>query len=99
MFLGKSFATILLLMRVWVLIGHDNFSIIQEIHILRMRSVSHYVDISYFFLYPVFRPFMFINAIKTVTLLITYTHFAMFLYLYLVKKKYRIIGVTFNSDR
>ena len=78
MFLGKSFATILLLMRVWVLIGHDNFSIIQEIHILRMRSVSHYVDISYFFLYPVFRPFMFINAIKTVTLLITYTHLQCF---------------------
>ena len=50
----------------------DKFSLIQVNHILMIRSVSYYVEISYVFLYPIFRTFIFIDAIKTVTLLITY---------------------------
>ena len=42
-------------------------------HILRIISVSHCVDISYVFLNLIFRTFIFTDAIKTVTLFITYT--------------------------
>ena len=45
---------------------HDNFSFIQVNHILRVRSISHCVDIRYVFLYLIFRAFMFVDAIKTV---------------------------------
>ena len=34
----------------------------------------HCRDISYVFLYQIFRPFIFIDAIKNVTVFITYTH-------------------------
>ena len=34
----------------------------------------HCLDISYVFLYQIFRPFIFIDAIKNVTVFITYTH-------------------------
>ena len=47
---------------------HDNFSLIQVNDILRVRSIFHCVDISYVFLYFMFRPFIFIDAIKTITL-------------------------------
>ena len=42
-------------------------------HILRVISISHLVDLSYVFLYLIFIPFIFIDAIKTVTLFIRYT--------------------------
>ena len=48
-------------------------SLIQVNHILNIRSISHCVDIS-FFLYLIFRSFIFIDAIKTVSLFITYAH-------------------------
>ena len=38
----------------------------------RIISISHWVDISYVFLYLIFRPLIFIDAIKTATLFITY---------------------------
>ena len=65
-------------MEVWELIVHDNFSLIQVNHILRMRSISHCVDISCAFLYLISRyldeRFISIDAVKTVTLFITYAH-------------------------
>ena len=42
-------------------------------NILGIISISHCVDISYIFLYLIFRPFIFIDAIKTVTVFVTYT--------------------------
>ena len=45
----NSLLSILLLMGVWRLIGHDNFILIQVNHILRIRSISHCVDFSYVF--------------------------------------------------
>ena len=53
--------TILLLIGVWELIVHGNFSLIQANHILKMRWTSHYVDITYVFLYLIFRCFIFIE--------------------------------------
>ena len=53
---------------------HDNVILIQVNHMLRIKSVSHGVDISYVFLYAIFRPFIFIDVIKIVTLFITYSH-------------------------
>ena len=44
------------------------------INVWSLLSISHCVDISYVFLYLIFRPFVFIDKIKTVTLFITYTH-------------------------
>ena len=61
MFLRKYFATNLLLMGVRGLIVHDNLSLIKVNQILKMRSFSHCVDISYVFLYLIFRPFKFIG--------------------------------------
>ena len=65
---------ILPLIRVRGWIVNDNFSLIQVNHILRIRSISHCLDISHVFLYLIFRHFKFIDAIKTVTLFMTYTH-------------------------
>ena len=42
-------------------------------HVLKIISISHCLDISYVFLYIIVRPFIFIDAIKTVMLFITYT--------------------------
>ena len=55
-------------------------------HILRIISISHCVDISYVFLYLVFRPFIFIDAIKTVTLFITYTLCNNFIFIFNLEK-------------
>ena len=64
MFFRKYFATNLLLMGVRGLqdhLVHDNLSLIKVNQILKMRSFSHCVDISYVFLYLIFRPFKFIG--------------------------------------
>ena len=53
---------------------HDNFFLIQLNDILRIISIFHFADISCIFLYLIFRPIAFIDAIKTVTLFITSTH-------------------------
>ena len=58
--------TILLLIGVWELIVHGNFSLIQANHILKMRWISHYVDITYVFLYLIFRCFIFIENCNAV---------------------------------
>ena len=55
---------ILLLMQVRGWIVHDNFSLIQRNHILRIRSISHCVDISYIFLYLISRPFILLMRLK-----------------------------------
>ena len=52
----------------------EKFSLIQVNNILRIRSISHCVDISHVFLYLILRHFIFMNTIKTVTLFITYIH-------------------------
>ena len=41
--------------------------------ILKIISISHCLDITYISLYLIFRHFIFIDAIKTVTLFLTYT--------------------------
>ena len=53
---------------------HDNFFLILLNDILRIISIFHFADISCIFLYLIFRPIAFIDAIKTVTLFITSTH-------------------------
>ena len=66
---------ILLLMGLRGLLVHDKFSLMQVHDMLRIRPISHCVDISYVFLYLTFRPLdISINAFKVLTLLITYTH-------------------------
>ena len=42
-------------------------------HVLKIISISYCLDISYVFLYLIFRPFAFIDSIKTATLFITCT--------------------------
>ena len=69
MFLRKYFAINFIFSEVWGWIVHDNFSLIQVNDKLQIRSISHCVDISYVFLYQIFRLFIFIDAIKTVTCL------------------------------
>ena len=71
--LRKYLPPVLLLIGVWELIVHGNFSLIQVNHILKMRVISHYVDISYVFLYLIFKCFIFIDVIKTVTLFVANT--------------------------
>ena len=44
------------------------------------------MDLSYVFLYIIFRPFMFIYAIKTVTLFITYTFCNSFIFIFNLEK-------------
>ena len=53
---------------------HDKVSLIQVNRILRIRSISHCVDISYVFLYLKFKHFISIDAVKAVNLSITFTH-------------------------
>ena len=65
---------------------HDNFIFTQVNHTLRIISISHCVDISYVFLYLIFRPFIFIDAIKTVALFITYTLCNNFIYMFNLDK-------------
>ena len=65
---------------------HDNFILIQVNHILSIISNSHCVDLSYVFLYIIFRPFIFIYAIKTVTLFITYTLCNSFIFIFNLEK-------------
>ena len=77
---------------------HDNLSLIQVNHTLRIRSISQCVEINYVFIYLIFRPSIFTYAIETVTPFITYT-IVIILYLYLVEKNYSIIGVTFHKGR
>ena len=70
---------------------HDNLILIQVNHILRIISISNCVDISYVFLYLIFKPFMFIDAIKTVTLFITYTLCNNLIFVFNLEK---VLGVT-----
>ena len=65
---------------------HDNFILLQVNHILRVISISHSVDISYVFIYLIFRPFIFIDMIKTVTLLIAYTLCNSFIFMFNLEK-------------
>ena len=59
--------------REWIV--HDKFSFMQVNHILRIRSMSHCVDIINVFLYLVFKHLdIYIDVIKIVTMFITYTH-------------------------
>ena len=55
-------------------------------HILRVISISHWVDLSYVFLYLIFIPFIFIDAIKTVTLFIRYTLCNNFIFIFNLEK-------------
>ena len=55
-------------------------------YILRIMSISHCVAINYFFLYLIFRPLIFIDAIKTVTLFITYTLCNNFIFIFNLEK-------------
>ena len=55
-------------------------------NILGIISISHCVDISYIFLYLIFRPFIFIDAIKTVTVFVTYTIRNNFLFMFNLEK-------------
>ena len=49
------------------------------------------MDISYVFLYLIFKPFIFIDAIKTVTLFITYTLCNNLIFVFNLEK---VLGVT-----
>ena len=55
-------------------------------HILKIISISDCLDISYVFLYLKFRPFIFTDAIKSVTLFITYTLCNNFIFIFNSKK-------------
>ena len=55
-------------------------------HILRVISISNWVDLSYVFLYLIFIPFIFIDAIKTVTLFIRYTLCNNFVFIFNLEK-------------
>ena len=55
-------------------------------HVLKIISISHCLDISYVFLYIIVRPFIFIDAIKTVMLFITYTLCNNFLFIFNLEK-------------
>ena len=55
-------------------------------NILRIMSVSHCVAINYFFLYLIFKLLIFIDAIKTVTLFITYTLCNNFIFIFNLEK-------------
>ena len=55
-------------------------------HILKIISISHCVAINYVFLYLIFRPLIFIDAIKTVTLFITYTLCNNFIFIFNLEK-------------
>ena len=74
MFLRKYFATNFTFNGNAVINVNDKFSLIHVNHILRIRSIFHCVDISYVFLYLIFRHFISIDAIKIVTLFITHTY-------------------------
>ena len=72
---------------------HDNFSPIQVNHILRITSISHCMDISYVFLHLIFRIFIFIDAIKTVTLFITYVFKKVNLKQYILKQVLLVLSL------
>ena len=55
-------------------------------HILKLISISHCLDISYVFLYLIFRPFIFIDSIKTITLFITFTLYNHFMFIFNLEK-------------
>ena len=81
MFLRKYFVTN------FTFNGNGGMKSTQELHPYTSKSyikdytISHYVDISYVFLYLIFRPFKFIDKIKTVTLFITYAHLQFHIYI------------------
>ena len=75
MFLKKCFITNFTFNETAGIIVHDNFSLLKVNLTLRIKSISHCVDISYIFLYLIFRPFIHtLDTIKTVTLFVKYTH-------------------------
>ena len=55
-------------------------------HILRMILISHCVAINYVVLYLIFTLLIFIDAIKTVTLFITYTLCNNFMFIFNLEK-------------
>ena len=55
-------------------------------HILKTISISHCLDISLVFLRLIFRPFIFIDAIKTLRLFITYTLCNNFVFIFNLEK-------------
>ena len=85
-FLKSNLLPILLLMGVRGYKVHDNFILIQVNHILKIISISHCVDLYYLFLYLIFKPFIFIYAIKTVTLFITCTPCNSFIFILNLEK-------------
>ena len=63
---------LLIVVQEWIM--HDQFNLIQVNHILRIRSISHCVEIIYVFLYLIFRHLdISMDVIKIVMLFITYT--------------------------
>ena len=60
---------------------HYNFIHIQVNHMLRIISISNCVEI-----YLIFRPFMLLDTIKTVTLFITYTLCNNFIFIFNLEK-------------
>ena len=71
-------------------------------HISKIISISHCLDISYVFLYVIFRPVIFIDAIKTVTLFITYTTCNNFIFIFNLEKgvtiQFRQVKQVLNFD-
>ena len=55
-------------------------------HILRIISISHCVVINYVFLYLIFRPLIFIDVIKIVTLFVIYTFCNNFIFIFNLEK-------------
>ena len=52
----------------------EKINLMQVNNILRIRSISHCVDISHVLLYLILRHFIFMNILKAVTLFMTYIH-------------------------
>ena len=55
-------------------------------HILKTISISHCLDISHAFLHLLFRPFIFIDVIKTLRLFITYKFCNNFVFIFNLEK-------------
>ena len=65
-------------------------------HILRIISISHCVVINYVFLYLIFRPLIFIDVIKIVTLFVIYTFCNNFIFIFNLEKV-QLQAQQFNS--
>ena len=82
--------------------GGSNLGRTMLNHISKIISISHCLDISYVFLYVIFRPVIFIDAIKTVTLFITYTTCNNFIFIFNLEKgvtiQFRQVKQVLNFD-